>query len=132
MAKRERIPLNPTPSGFNPAFAGLDLAGLPPGPPPTPAPAASAAAGKPAPKTKRGRVVLRRETARRGGKCVSVIDDLPTHFRLSEIEEIARRLRVACGCGGAVKDRKIEIQGEQIAKIRELLEEDGFQVAGVR
>ena len=131
MAKRERIPLNPAPSGLNPAFAGLKLAGLPPGPAPVSAP--SIAAGeKPAPKTKRGRVVLRRETARRGGKCVSVIDDLPTHFRLSEIEEIARSLRVACGCGGAVKDRKIEIQGEQIAKIRELLEEEGFQVAGVR
>jgi translation initiation factor 1 len=89
-------------------------------------------AGKPAQPKKRGRVVLRRETARRGGKCVSVIDDFPTHFRLSEIEEIARALRAACGCGGTVKDRKIEIQGEQIAKMRELLEADGFQVAGVR
>jgi translation initiation factor 1 len=126
MAKRERIPVNPAPTGLNAAFAGLSLGGLPPGPPPP------AAVAKPEQKPKKGRVVLRRETARRGGKCVSVIDDFPTHFRLSEIEEIARALRGACGCGGTVKDRKIEIQGEQIAKIRELLESDGFQVAGVR
>ena len=79
-----------------------------------------------------GRVVLRRETAHRGGKTVIVLDDFATHLPLSVIEKMAKKLRQACGCGGTVRERSIEIQGDQPAKIRALLEAEGFQVAGVR
>ena len=34
--------------------------------------------------------------------------------------------------GGTVKDRTIEIQGDQRSQIRTLLEAEGFQVAGMR
>ena len=126
--KRERIDVNPTQGGLNSAaFAGLNLPDLPPAPEPPPA----APAAAPVAKKKMGRVVLRREKAHRGGKTVIVVDDFATHLRLSEIEEIARKLRAACGCGGTVKDRTVEIQGDQPAKIRALLEAEGFQVAGV-
>jgi translation initiation factor 1 len=127
--KRERIDVNPTPGGLNPAFAGLDLPNLPPAP--ETAPPTTAAPAKSAPKP-RGRVVLRRETAHRGGKTVIVVHDFPTHLHPVEIEAIAKRLRSACGCGGAVKARTIELQGDQPARIRAVLEAEGFQVAGVR
>ena len=113
-------------SGLNAAFTGLDAAGLPPGPLPAPQP------DSPQQIWKMGRVVLRRETARRGGKTVLVIHDFATHLPVSVIESIAKKIRQSCGCGGAVKGRTVEIQGDQPARIREVLEREGFEVAGVK
>jgi translation initiation factor 1 len=115
----------PTRDGLNAAFSGLDLPNLPAGPA-GPLPSASQ------PVWKLGRVVLRRETARRGGKTVTVVHDFATHLPLSVIEATAKKLRQACGCGGTVQERTIEIQGDQPAKIRAFLEAEGFAVAGVK
>jgi translation initiation factor 1 len=81
---------------------------------------------------KPGRVLLRRETAHRSGKTVVVVYDFATHLPVSVIEKIAKRLRTACGAGGTVKDRTIEIQGDQVAKVRATLEAEGFVVGGIR
>lgn len=81
---------------------------------------------------KMGRVVLQRETAHRGGKTVIVIKDFATHLPQSVIEIIGKRLRSACGCGGTVKEKRIEMQGDNVAKIRAVLEAEGFEVAGVK
>ncbi len=81
---------------------------------------------------KMGRVVLQRETAHRGGKTVIVIKDFASHLPQSVIETIGKRVRSACGCGGTVKEKRIEIQGDQVAKIRAVLEAEGFEVAGVK
>jgi translation initiation factor 1 len=113
--------------GLNAAFAGLNVPNLPAGPEPRPAPALDS----PQMLWKMGRVVLRRETAHRGGKTVIVVHDFATHLPASVIEKIAKKLRAACGCGGAVKGRTIEMQGDQPARIRAALEAEGFQVAGV-
>jgi translation initiation factor 1 len=112
--------------GLNAAFASLNVPDLPAGPEPAPA------SDSPQQLWKMGRVVLRRETAHRGGKTVIVVHDFATHLPASVIEKIAKKLRAACGCGGTVKDRTIEIQGDQPAKVRAVLEAEGFQVAGVR
>ena len=80
---------------------------------------------------KMGRVILRRSTAQRAGKTVIVIYDFATHLPLSVIEKVAKKLRATCGCGGTVRNRTIEMQGDQPAKIRAILEAEGFQVAGV-
>lgn len=81
---------------------------------------------------KLGRVVLRRETAHRGGKTVVVIDQFAPNISLKQIQALAKKLRNACGCGGTTKERSIELQGNHIEKIRDLLEQEGFRVAGVR
>lgn len=112
--------------GLNAAFSGLDLPNLPTGPepkPPTDSPQAV---------WKMGRVVLRRETAHRGGKTVIVVDDFATHLPATVIENVAKKLRAVCGCGGTVKGRTIEVQGDQPSRVRMALESEGFQVAGVR
>src|SRR5260221_13638268 len=96
-------------AGLNPVFASLDLPNLPAGPEPAPKPAT------PQEIWKMGRVVLRRETAHRGGKTVIVLDDFATHLPLSVIEKMAKKLRQACGCGGTVREGSIEIQGDQPA-----------------
>jgi translation initiation factor 1 len=111
------------PDSINTPFGKLSAEGLPVGPAARPAVA---------PYQKLGRVVLRRETAHRGGKTVVVVYDFATHIPLALIEKLASQLKRACGCGGTVKDREIEIQGDQPGKIRTLLEAEGFQVAGVR
>lgn len=107
------------------AFAGLDLPNLPAAPV-APAPEA------PQSRWKMGKVILQRETAHRGGKTVIVIKDFASHLPLSVIETIAKRVRSACGCGGTVRDRRIEIQGDQPTKIRAVLESEGFEVGGVK
>jgi len=81
---------------------------------------------------KLGRVVLRRETAHRGGKTVIVVDQFATHLPLSLIETVAKKIRVSCGCGGSIKGRTIELQGDQPARVRAVLEREGFKVAGIR
>ena len=113
-------------AGIGAAFTGLEMAALPAGPEPAPKNVSPAATWK------MGRVILRRETAHRGGKTVIVIHDFATHLPQTVIEKTASRLRSACGCGGTVRERTIEIQGDQPAKIRALLEAEGFQVTGVK
>jgi translation initiation factor 1 len=79
-----------------------------------------------------GRVVLRRETAHRGGKIVIVIHDFAPFISNQSIKDLGRKLRSACGCGGTTRERTIEIQGNQVDRIRSLLEQEGFRVAGVK
>jgi len=113
-------------TGLNAAFTGLNLSNLPAGPEPAPATAAPEAVWK------MGRVVLRRERAHRSGKTVIVVDDFATHLPITVIEKVAKKLRAVCGCGGTMKGRSIELQGDQPARVRSALEAEGFQVGGVR
>jgi len=126
--KKNRIETGASSGGLNDAFAsglsGLDTSSLPEGketPPAEPDPSPS----------KRGRVLLRREKAHRGGKVVIVVHDFESSISDAEIEDLGRRLRRQCGSGGTVHGREIEIQGEQAAKIRQFLQTEGFRVAGV-
>ncbi len=109
--------------GQNP-FGALSGAGLPTEP--RVAPAQTAAAQPAAPSKNRGRVDVRRETGNRGGKTVTVIDGF-VGIGLPEKEQLAKKMRAACGCGGTVKDGAIEIQGDQREKIAQILSEAGFR-----
>lgn len=123
--KTKRVEVNPAQSGLaglGDAFSGLGNLSLPAAAP-TPEVAQKA--------RKLGRVVLRKETAHRGGKTVIVVHELPTHLLPSELEVLAKELRQVIGTGGALKGRVIEMQGDQPAKIRAFLEKKGYQVAGV-
>ena len=61
-----------------------------------------------------------------------VVYEFATHLPLSMIEKVAKKLRTACNTGGTVKHRTIEIQGDQVAKVRAALEAEGFVVGGVK
>ncbi len=132
MAKKQKLDLTPSGVALHNPFAALEAAGLPPGSEPEAvrAPVATSASGVPKP-GKLGRVVLRKERAHRGGKTVIVIHDFAPHIGGRYIDDLGSRLKAACGCGGTTRDRTIEIQGDQPARIRTMLEQEGFRVAGV-
>ncbi|MSU51189.1 MAG: translation initiation factor [Opitutus sp.] len=74
----------------------------------------------------RGRVDIRRETGGRGGKTVTVIDGF-VGIGLPEKEQLTKKMRAACGCGGTVKDGEILIQGDQRETIARILSDAGFR-----
>ena len=46
----------------------------------------------------------------------------------TDMKELARKLKQACGSGGTVKDDLIEIQGEHREKIAQALIDMGYKV----
>lgn len=108
--------------GQNP-FAGLSATGLPvvPMKPGSATPATAVPAAK-----NRGRVDIKRTTAGRGGKTVTLVTGF-MGIGLPEKEALAKKMRAACGCGGTVKDGDIEIQGDQRETVARILTEAGFR-----
>src|SRR5262245_1247181 len=88
--------------GSNP-FDSLSAAGLPAA---VPKPVASKGAPTSSPARNRGRVDIKRTTAGRGGKTVTIVTGF-TGIGLPEKETLAKKMRNACGCGGTVKDGDI-------------------------
>jgi protein-tyrosine phosphatase len=74
-------------------------------------------------------VRLRRETKGRRGKVVTTVSDVPLDE--SALHELAARLKDRCGTGGTVKDGRIEIQGDQSARLAAVLEGMGYRVKRV-
>jgi translation initiation factor 1 (eIF-1/SUI1) len=81
--------------------------------------------------------VLRREKKGRGGKTVVIVAGLraQAHLPESEIAKVTQHLKQQLGCGGAVEhvtgDTEIVLQGDQPARVAELLTARGFRVGGV-
>lgn len=116
--------------GQNPFGALSGLGDLPAGPViegggvVQPRSATSATAKSPA--KNRGRVDIKRSTAGRGGKTVTLVSGF-TGIGLPEKEKLAKKMRNVCGCGGTVKDGQIEIQGDKREEIAAILTEAGFR-----
>jgi translation initiation factor 1 len=68
---------------------------------------------------------IRREKQGRGGKQVTVIMDL--QLTPEDMKELAKLLKQKCGSGGAVKDGRIEIQGDNRQKIAAELQNLGYK-----
>lgn len=83
-----------------------------------------------APKVERpkgdGIVRIQRETKGRKGKGVCVVTGLDMED--TQLKLLAAQLKKVCGCGGAVKDGDIEIQGDNRDKIRDFLVKQGHTV----
>ena len=109
--------------GANP-FGALSGAGLPKA-----EKAASGGCGSKKKKAvpKKGRVELRREKSGRGGKTVTTLSEFATHLPLGELDKLAFDLKKSCACGGTLKGRTIELQGDVRDKAFSELEKRGFQ-----
>jgi len=71
---------------------------------------------------------LRMEKKGRGGKTVTVVYGLPRNAPF--LKDLCAELKRACGCGGAVFEDGIELQGELRDRIRDVLTGKGFVVKG--
>ncbi|MCX9003427.1 stress response translation initiation inhibitor YciH [Citrobacter portucalensis] len=73
-----------------------------------------------------GIVRIQRQTSGRKGKGVCLITGIDQDD--AELTKLAAELKKKCGCGGAVKDGVIEIQGDKRDLIKSLLEAKGMKV----
>lgn len=73
-----------------------------------------------------GIVRIQRQVSGRKGSGVCVITGLDLSD--AELKLLAAELKKRCGCGGAVKNGNIEIQGEKRDLLKSLLEQKGFVV----
>ena len=69
------------------------------------------------------------ETKGRGGKAVTLVRGLA--LDADALAALGKRLRSACGAGGAVKDGVLEIQGDHRSRVAELLRQDGWRIKPV-
>ena len=77
--------------------------------------------------------VFRIEKGGRGGKTVTVIDQLPKHETF--LSELCKELKNKCGSGGTYsaegKAGVIEIQGDKRVAIKAIFEKKGFKYKGM-
>lgn len=73
-----------------------------------------------------GIVRVLRETKGRGGKSVTVVRGVAGDA--AALQQMGQQLKAACGSGGTVKDGTIEIQGDHVEKVMDLLRQRGLQV----
>jgi translation initiation factor 1 len=104
-------PKDPKGGPFNNPFAALQSKRdeLPAGKPPPPK------KEKPGP----ARAVVRMERKGRGGKEVTVVEQLG--LPASELEKWLKALKQGLGCGGVVEDDTLVLQGDQRERIEPLL-----------
>ncbi|MFD2178189.1 stress response translation initiation inhibitor YciH [Veronia pacifica] len=83
---------------------------------------------KSAPKREKGDGIVRiqRQTKGRKGKGVCLVTGLDLDD--AALKLVAAELKKVCGCGGAVKDGIIEIQGDKRDQIKAHLEKKGHTV----
>lgn len=73
-----------------------------------------------------GVVRIQRQTSGRKGKGVCLITGIDGYD--ATLNALAGELKKKCGCGGAVKDGVIEIQGDKRDLLKTLLEAKGMKV----
>ena len=64
----------------------------------------------------------------RGGKTVTVVDNLPGNAAF--LKELSQELKRVCGTGGTVLEEGIELQGDLRDRVRVVLLGKGFTVKG--
>ena len=61
----------------------------------------------------------------KGGKTVTVIKGLQLHD--SEAKILLKRFKADCGAGGTLKDGCLELQGDHVAALLDLLKKEGYR-----
>ena len=71
------------------------------------------------------RAVVRMERKGRGGKEVTVVEQL--ELKAKELEAWLKDLKNALGCGGVIENGAIVLQGDQRKRLPQLLEQRGVR-----
>lgn len=70
-----------------------------------------------------GQVRVSREKQGRGGKVVTLVRGLA--LPADALAALGKQLRSACGAGGTVRDGVLEVQGDHVERVIELLKAQG-------
>jgi translation initiation factor 1 len=73
-----------------------------------------------------GVVRVSRETKGRGGKAVTLVRGVP--LEPDALAALGKQLRNACGAGGTLKDGVLEVQGDHVERVMQLLQQQGWTV----
>ncbi len=75
----------------------------------------------------KGKLQVRVQRIRAGkrGKIVTVISGLG--LETDEAKKLLKRIKASCGTGGTLKGDLLEIQGDQVESIMQLLKLEGYQ-----
>lgn len=71
-----------------------------------------------------GVVRVSRESKGRGGRTVTLVRGLA--LKADALAALGKRLRTACGSGGTARDGVLELQGDHVQRVIELLGAEGF------
>lgn len=71
-----------------------------------------------------GNVRVCPEKKGRGGKVVTVVSGLP--LAGNDLKAYAKKLKKRCGGGGSVKEGNIELQGDHVDVMVDVLKKDGY------
>lgn len=71
------------------------------------------------------RIRVHRDRKNRGGKTVTLVKGL--ELNEDDLNTLCKKLKNKCGVGGAAKDGEIMIQGDQVKKVIELLQKEGYK-----
>jgi len=72
--------------------------------------------------TREGQRIRVRSDKRRYGKVVTLVDG----FKDVDVHKIAKELKRRLACGGTSKNDKIELQGDHVRKVKDVLTSMGF------
>jgi translation initiation factor 1 len=89
-------------------------------------PVAQCICKQPAAPTGDGVVRVSRETKGRGGKAVTLVKGVLVDA--AALADLGKQLKAACGTGGTVKDGVIEVQGDHIERVMQILKAQGHTV----
>ena len=67
-----------------------------------------------------------RETKGRGGKAVTLVKGVLVDAEA--LADLGKQLKAACGTGGTVKDGVIEVQGDHVERVMQILKSQGHTV----
>ena len=124
MSKKHKIKLaGDCALGANP-FATLDRSGLPKGEMKS---SVTLSEQKSMKEKSKGRVEVRLEKAGRGGKTVTTLKDFPLHIPLNTLEVMTYELKKICACGGTLKGRVVELQGDVCDRVSSELKHRGYK-----
>ncbi|HLR76179.1 MAG TPA: hypothetical protein VK106_00875 [Balneolaceae bacterium] len=73
-------------------------------------------------------VKIKLDRSGRRGKTVTMITNIQHNPQV--IEQLEKKLKQKCGAGGTHYDKTIEIQGDHVSKIKDILKKEGYEVKG--
>ncbi len=71
------------------------------------------------------KVLVQRTRGGKGGKTVTIITGL--ELEASEAKSLLKIMKVRCGSGGTIKKDCLELQGDQVEVVMELLQREGYR-----